>query len=94
MTARRLDQPSSLYPGNALYFDVVWWKRCLPPGEALGQHQEHHEKKQQPGQLRRAGDVVHVQPYVIDAEREGADGEKVDGAEIIQGFPSTPATRR
>ena len=59
---------------------------ALAPGCAFGDQQENNKDKHDDSDLCAAPRIVHHQPDVEHAGGQRLDGEKIDGAEIIQRF--------
>ncbi len=56
------------------------------PALALDGEQYHDKNQHDHGDLRRTADVSHVQPDVVDAQRERVHREEVHGADVVQRF--------
>ena len=75
--AERLFRQVAIFAGGVV-------EAALGPQRALEQQQRKHEQQHDAGDLRRAGEVVAVEPSVVDGDRQGSHAEKFDRADIVQ----------
>ncbi len=75
--AERLFRQVAIFAGRVM-------EAALGPERPLEQQQRSHEQQHDAGDLRRAGQIVAVEPGVVDGDRQGPHAEELDRADIVQ----------